>query len=56
LTLEVSEGQLLRHRPTAALASFANPVRGWERLKADTGADLDLLVGATGDHVSRESH
>ena len=41
---------------------FANPVRGWERLyldelhQADTGADFDFLVGATGDHVSRESH
>ena len=41
---------------------FANPVRGWERLyidhvqQADTGADLDFLVGATGDRVSRDSH
>jgi dihydroxyacid dehydratase/phosphogluconate dehydratase len=63
LTLEVSEEELLRRRPNAAtLAGFANPVRGWERLyvdhvrQADTGADLDFLVGATGDHVSRESH
>jgi dihydroxyacid dehydratase/phosphogluconate dehydratase len=63
LTLEVSEGELLRRRPNVAtLAGFATPVRGWERLyidhvqQADTGADLDFLVGATGDHVSRESH
>jgi dihydroxy-acid dehydratase len=63
LTLEVSEEELLRRRPNAAtLAGFANPVRGWERLyidhvlQADTGADLDFLVGATGDRVSRESH
>ena len=63
LTLEVSEEELLRRRPNAAtLAGFANPVRGWERLyidhvqQADTGADLDFLVGATGDHVSRDSH
>jgi dihydroxyacid dehydratase/phosphogluconate dehydratase len=63
LTLEVSEGELLRRRPNAAtLAGFANPVRGWERLyiehvrQADTGADLDFLVGATGDRVSRDSH
>jgi dihydroxy-acid dehydratase len=63
LTLEVSAEELLRRRPNAAtLAGFANPVRGWERLyidhvqQADTGADLDFLVGATGDHVSRDSH
>ena len=63
LTLEVSEEQLLRRRPNAAtLAGFANPVRGWERLyidhvqQADTGADLDFPIGATGHRVSRESH
>jgi dihydroxyacid dehydratase/phosphogluconate dehydratase len=63
LTLDVSEEELLRRRPNAAtLAGFANPARGWERLyidhvqQADTGADLDFLVGATGDRVSRESH
>jgi dihydroxy-acid dehydratase len=63
LTLEVSEEELQRRRPNAAtLAAFANPARGWERLyidhiqQADTGADLDFLVGATGDRVSRESH
>jgi dihydroxy-acid dehydratase len=63
LTLEVSEEELQRRRPNAAtLAGFANPVRGWERLyidhvqQADTGADLDFLVGATGDYVSRDSH
>jgi dihydroxy-acid dehydratase len=63
LTLDVSEEELQRRRPNpATLAGFANPVRGWERLyidhvqQADTGADLDFLVGATGDHVSRDSH
>jgi dihydroxy-acid dehydratase len=63
LTLEVADEELQRRRPNAAtLAGFANPVRGWERLyidhvqQADTGADLDFLVGATGDHVSRDSH
>jgi len=40
----------------------ARPVRGWEKLYvdtvlgADTGADLDFLVGSSGDTVSRESH
>jgi dihydroxy-acid dehydratase len=63
LTLEVSDDELQRRRPNAAtLAGFANPARGWERLyidhvqQAHTGADLDFLVGATGDHVSRDSH
>ena len=43
-------------------ASFAAPKRGWERLyvdhvmQADTGVDLDFLVGCSGDRVSRESH
>lgn len=46
----------------ATLDGFANPIRGWERLyvehvqQADTGADLDFLVGSTGSKVSRESH
>jgi len=63
LTLGVSEEELRRRRPNVAtLAGFANPVRGWERLyidhvrQADTGADLDFLVGSTGHHVSRDSH
>jgi dihydroxy-acid dehydratase len=63
LTLEVPEEELQHRRPDAAtLAGFASPVRGWERLyidhvqQADTGADLDFLVGASGDHVSRDSH
>jgi dihydroxy-acid dehydratase len=63
LTLDVSEEELRRRQPNAAtLAGFANPARGWERLyidhvrQADTGADLDFLVGATGDRVSRDSH
>jgi dihydroxy-acid dehydratase len=43
-------------------AAFATPLRGWERLyvdhvlQADTGADLDFLVGRSGSAVSRESH
>ncbi len=63
LTLEVSEEELRGRRPNGTtLAGFANPARGWERLyidhvqQADTGADLDFLIGATGDRVSRESH
>ena len=39
---------------TATAAGYASPRRGWERLyvehvrQADTGADLDFLVGASG--------
>jgi dihydroxy-acid dehydratase len=44
------------------LAAVARPRRGWERLYvdtvggADTGADLDFLLGSSGDKVSRDSH
>jgi dihydroxy-acid dehydratase len=43
-------------------AALAKPRRGWEQLYvttvtgADTGADLDFLVGASGHEVARESH
>jgi dihydroxy-acid dehydratase len=52
----------LRTPNEATRTGFANPTRGWERLyvdhvqQADTGADLDFLVGSTGSGVSRESH
>ena len=51
-----------REPPAAAVAAYATPTRGWERLyvdhvlQADRGADLDFLVGASGHQVSRESH
>ena len=44
------------------VAGYAGATRGWERLYiehvlgADTGADLDFLVGASGSEVTRESH
>lgn len=44
------------------LAAIAHPTRGWEQLyvrhvqQANTGADLDFLVGSSGSEVSRESH
>jgi dihydroxy-acid dehydratase len=54
----------LRHRepPAAAVAGYAAPARGWQRLyvdhvmQADRGADLDFLLGASGHEVARESH
>lgn len=63
LDLEVPADELAARVPNAAtVAGFANPRRGWERLyvdhvmQADTGADLDFLVGASGAEVIRESH
>lgn len=63
LDLEVPADELGERMPSPAeVAGYANPRRGWERLyvdhvlQADRGADLDFLVGATGAHVSRESH
>jgi dihydroxy-acid dehydratase len=63
LDVELSPAELAARRPPAALIDgYAHPVRGWERLyvdhvrQADTGADLDFLVGSSGDQVSRESH
>ncbi|WP_369133874.1 IlvD/Edd family dehydratase [Modestobacter sp. I12A-02662] len=63
IDLEVPMGELARRRPDAAtVAGFADPRRGWERLyvdhvlQADTGADLDFLVGSSGSEVNRESH
>ena len=63
LEVELSDDELSRREPaSAAVAAFAAPTRGWERLyidtvrQADSGADLDFLVGSSGDHVSRDSH
>jgi dihydroxy-acid dehydratase len=63
LDVDLSDVELAAREPaTAAVAAFAAPTRGWERLyvdtvlQADTGADLDFLVGSSGDAVSRESH
>ncbi|GAB2591496.1 dihydroxy-acid dehydratase [Microlunatus antarcticus] len=63
LDLEVPEDELAARVPDpATVAAFADPRRGWERLyvdhvqQADTGADLDFLVGSSGSGVIRESH
>jgi dihydroxy-acid dehydratase len=63
LEIDASEQELAGRTPSAAAAhAFASPSRGWESLyvstvqQANTGADLDFLVGASGDQVSRESH
>ncbi len=63
LELLVPPEELARRRPSASTTEgFASPTRGWERLyvdhvlQADTGADLDFLVGSSGSRVSRDSH
>lgn len=63
LTVELTDEELSGRRPTSSTTDgFASPTRGWERLYvehvmgADTGADLDFLLGSSGDKVSRESH
>ena len=63
LHLDVSAEEIAQRIPPQTLVDgFAAPRRGWERLyidhvqQADTGADLDFLVGASGPGVARESH
>jgi dihydroxy-acid dehydratase len=63
IDVDVSDEELARRTPNAAtVTGFAKPERGWERLyvdhvqQADTGADLDFLVGSSGSGVIRESH
>jgi dihydroxy-acid dehydratase len=63
LDMDVSPDELARRTPDqATVDAYANPRRGWERLyvdhvqQANTGADLDFLIGASGSQVSRESH
>jgi dihydroxy-acid dehydratase len=63
LEIDTTEEELAARSPAAAATqAFANPSRGWESLyvntvqQANTGADLSFLVGASGNHVARESH
>ena len=63
LNFDVTDEELQSRRQSpASEAAYAAPVRGWAKLyvdhvmQADTGADLDFLVGSSGSKVSRESH
>jgi dihydroxy-acid dehydratase len=63
LDVDVPADELASRTPNAGtVAGFAKPARGWEQLyvdhvmQADTGVDLDFLVGSSGAEVSRESH
>ncbi|MFG6192082.1 IlvD/Edd family dehydratase [Nonomuraea sp. JJY05] len=60
LDVDIPDPELAAREPVKI--GHARPVRGWERLyvdhvtQADRGADLDFLIGSSGDHVGRESH
>ncbi|MGW4966407.1 IlvD/Edd family dehydratase [Nonomuraea sp. NPDC004186] len=60
LDVDIPDAELAAREPVKI--GYARPVRGWERLyvehvtQADRGADLDFLIGSSGDHVGRESH
>lgn len=62
LVLEVSEEELAGRAAERMESATAKPTRGWEKLyvdhvmQADTGADLDFLVGSSGAPIGRESH
>ena len=63
LDVDVPDEELNAREPAPeAVKAYAAPSRGWERLyvetvgQANTGADLDFLVGSSGSQVSRESH
>ena len=63
LDIVTSAEELAARAPDpTTVEAYAKPTRGWEQLyvqtvqQANTGADLDFLVGSTGSTVSRESH
>jgi dihydroxy-acid dehydratase len=63
IDVDVPDGELEARPPAEAMvAALARPNRGWQKLYVDTvlgaetGADLDFLVGSSGDAVARESH
>ncbi len=63
IDVDVPPSEFDRRSPSQAMTdSVARPARGWEQLYvrtvmgAETGADLDFLVGSTGDRVARDSH
>ena len=63
LSVNVSDQDLAARNPSqASVDAYAAPQRGWSKLyiehvtQADQGADLDFLIGSSGDRVDRESH
>ena len=63
LNVKLSESELgARLVSPSTENAYANPDRGWQKIyvdhvmQADTGADLDFLIGSSGSEVTRESH
>ena len=63
LNIDITDAELAARKPnTATVDGFAKSVRGWQKLyidhvmQADTGCDLDFLVGSSGEFIARESH
>lgn len=63
LNVELSDEELKNRKPSQKMIdALAKPERGWQKMyvdhvnQADTGADLDFLVGSSGSQVLRESH
>ena len=63
INVKLSDADLAaRSVSTATENAYADPDRGWQRMyidhvmQADTGADLDFLIGSSGSDVTRESH
>jgi dihydroxy-acid dehydratase len=63
LNVELTDEELKNRKPSQKMIdSLAKPERGWQKMyvdhvtQADTGADLDFLVGSSGSQVLRESH
>jgi dihydroxy-acid dehydratase len=63
LSVDLPDSELDAREPSPVLtAALARPTRGWQKLYVDhvlgaeAGADLDFLVGSSGDHVARDSH
>ena len=63
LNVELTDEELKNRKPSQKMIdALAKPDRGWQKMyvdhvnQADTGADLDFLVGSSGSQVLRESH
>jgi dihydroxy-acid dehydratase len=63
LNVELTDEELKNRKPSQKMIdSLAKPDRGWQKMyvdhvtQADSGADLDFLLGSSGSQVLRESH
>ena len=63
LNVKLSESELaVRLVSPSTENAYASPDRGWQKIyvdhvmQADSGADLDFLIGSSGSDVTRESH